>query len=371
MLPLAAQERQEPQDLGPVVHASCGSDAAGPSRGRGSLFILGVAVESYGDAGLEQHGALETARAVHDSLAAVAGSFYDCRSRLLLGAGATGPAVRAALDSIAAEIRPGDVFAFYFRGLAAPRFLVLADSLPLPPPPSSPAEAPPQTFERRLLRSDALAARLAALPTRRLLLVFDALGGASYFESLRVALAPRVGARVATRDLTAFATPGVPTMVAGAAHPATALGLALLQSLGEERRDAPIRLASALANRVLERLDYPVMVHQAGADLVLGASDSPLAIANAEALADTLPWISSCGDRCPRIEPVGVQQSITLYGRSAGLPAGARLWVNGRRARMAGDDFEVELPPAALRETLRIRALLPDGTRYETTGRVP
>lgn len=349
-LPLAAQERQEPQHR---------------------LFILGVAVASYDDAALEQHGALETARAVHDSLAAVAGAFYDCRSRLLLGAAATQPALQAALDSIAAEIRPGDVFAFYFRGLAAPRFLVLADSLPLPPPPSSPAEAPPPTFARRLLRSDALAAWLAALPTRSVLLVLDAPGGASYFESLRAALAPSVGARVATRDLTAFATPGVPVMVAGAAHPATALGLALLQSLGEERRDAPIRLASALANRVLERLDYPVMVHQAGADLVLGASDSPLAVANAAALADTLPWVSSCAPRCPEIVTVGVQQSITLYGRAARLPLGARLWVNGRRARLAGEDFEVELPPAALREPLRIRALLPDGTRYETTGRLP
>ncbi|HRQ78342.1 MAG TPA: hypothetical protein PLY94_07055, partial [Gemmatimonadaceae bacterium] len=339
--------------------------------GRHTLFILGVAVASYGDAALEQHGALETARAVHDSLAAVAGSFYACRSRLLLGAEATQPALRDALDRIAAEIQPGDVFAFYYRGLAAPRFLVLSDSLPLPPPPTSPTATPPPEFERRLQRSEQFAAWLAALPTRAQLLVFDAPGGASYFESLRVELAPPMGARVATRDLTAFATPGLPVMVAGATHPATALGLALLQSLGEEGRDAPIRLASALANRVLERLDYPVMVHQAGADLVLGTSASSLAIANAAALADTLPWTSSCGERCPQVQPVGVQQSITLYGSSAGLPAGARLWVNGRRARLAGDDFEVELPPAALRESLRIRALLPDGTRFETTGRLP
>ena len=349
-LPLAAQERQEPQHR---------------------LFILGVAVASYGDAALDQHGALETARAVHDSLIAVAGGFYATHGRLILGAGATQPALRAALDSIAAEIRPGDMFAFYFRGLAAPRFLVLADSHPLPPPPASPSETPPPQFERRLLRSEAFADWLAALPTRAQLLVLDAPAGASYFESLRVALAPPAGARVATRDLTAFATPGGPGMVAGAAHPATALGLALLQSLSEERRDAPIRLASALANRVLERLDYPVMVHQAGADLVLGASASPLALANATALTDTMPWTSDCASRCPEVVPVGVQQSITLYGRAARLPVGARLWVNGRRARLAGEDFEVELPPAALREPLRIRALLPDGTRYEATGRLP
>src|SRR5690606_1936742 len=104
---------------------------------------------------------------------------------------------------------------------------------------------------------------------------------------------------------------------------------------------------------------------------VLGASDAPLAVANAAALADTLPWVSNCAPRCPEIVPVGVQQSITLYGRAARLPMGARLWVNGRRARLAGEDFEVELPPAALRETLRIRALLPDGTRFEATGRLP
>jgi hypothetical protein len=335
------------------------------------MHLLSIGIADYGDPAVDQPGAEASAQALLDSLIAVAGTFYDVRSRLVVGPQATRARVTAALDSIAAAVRAGDVVAIAFRGLAAPRFLVLADSLPLPPPPTSPGAAPPATFERRLLRADALGRWLAALGTRQVLLVLDAPTGASYFEGLREVLAAPPGAREATRDLTAFASPGLPVSVAGGDAPLTALGLALLQALGDERRDAPIRLASALATRVLERLDYPVMVHQAGADLVLGSAASPLAMANAAALRDSATWISDCAPRCPTLEPLGVQQVITLYGRAERLPLGARVWVNGRRARIAGETFEVELPPAALRDTVRIRALLPDGSRYETVGRLP
>lgn len=357
-----------------LISAQAGAAAQGTRAvpaPRATLHVLSIGISDYGDATVAQPGAEAATRALQDSLAAVAGAYYDLRPRRLLGPEATRERVMAALDSVAAEIRPGDVFALTYRGLAAPRFLVLADSLPLPPPPASPGAAPPAAFERRLLRADALGRWLAALPTRQVLLVLDAPAGASYFEGLREQLAAPAGARTATRDLTAFATPGLPVQVAGGEMPLTALGLALLQALGDERRDAPIRLASALATRVLERLDYPVMVHQAGADIVLGSSDSPLAIANASALGDSLPWVSTCAARCPTIVPVGVQQVITLYGRAERLPLGARVWVNGRRARIAGESFEVELPPAALREPLRIRALLPDGSRFETSARLP
>lgn len=351
--------------LAAPMAAQGGADAAAPPRH--TLHVLSIGIAVYGDASVDQPGAEASALALRDSLAAVAGAFYDVRTRTLLGPVATRGRVMAALDSLAAEIRPGDLFVFAYRGLAAPRFLVLADTLPLPPPPASAGAAPPPTFEQRLLRADALGRWLAALDTRQLLLVLDAPMGASFFDGLRSQLAAPPGARVATRDLTAFASPGLPVQVAGGEAPLTALGLALLQSLGEERRDAPIRLASALATRVLERLDYPVMIHQAGADLVLGASPSPRALANAAALGDSLPWTSDCAARCPVIVPVGVQQVITLYGRAERLPLGARLWVNGRRARIAGETFEVELPPAALREVLRIRALLPDGSRFEAS----
>lgn len=354
-----------------VAFAQRDGRTTAPAAARSTLHLLSVGISAYGDAAVDQPGAEAFAQALHDSLMVIAGAYHEVRARRLPGPAATREAVMAALDSIATEIQPGDVFILGYRGLAAPRFLVLADSQPLPPPPASPGAAPPASFEGRLLRADVLGPWLAALRTRRIVLVFDAPTGASYFENLREHLAAPPGARVATRDLTAFASPGLPVQVAGGDAPLTALGLALLQALGDEHRDAPIRLASALATRVLERLDYPVMVHQAGADIVLGSSAAPMALANAAALDDSLPWTSTCGAQCPLIEPVGVQQVITLYGRAERLPLGARLWVNGRRARIAGESFEVELPPAALREPLRIRALLPDGSRFESVRRLP
>lgn len=336
-----------------------------------TLHYVGIAVESYGNPAVEQAGGIATAQALRDSLFQVAGPFYTTRARLLLGAAATRARVLATLDSVAREIAPGDLLVLYYRGLASPRFLVLADSAPLPPPPRSAGEAAPVELERRALRSELLGAWLAALPARAQLIVLDAPAGAEFFNGLRPQLVAAPGALRATRDLTAFASPGMPTLRRGEAGVQTLLAGALLQALGDERRDAPVRLASAISNRLLELLDEPVMVHEAGADLVLGTSGSALAMANASALSDSLPWQSSCGTQCPRFTVQGLRQSITVFGGHERLPLGGRMFVNGRRARLTDDSFEVELPPAAARATLQLRVLLPDGTRYETTGRVP
>lgn len=359
--------------LGPALWPAVGAAQAtrAPAAVGPALHVLSVGVEDYRNPELRQRGAEDDARAFVDSLTRLAEPMYGVRARLLVGAAATREAVVAALDAIQREVRPQDVVAVYIRGLGSPRFLVLADSLPLPPPPRTPGELPPPTFERRLLRADVLGPWMAALRTRQLLLVLDTPDGAQFFQPLREFVAAAPGAREATRDLIVFAAPGPPVPVvdpAGAPH--SALGAGLLSALGAERA-APIRLASAVANRLLESLDDPVMVHQAGRDLVLGAAPQAVAQQNAAALRDTVPWTSTCSAACPTLTVTGVQQVVTVFGTASALPVGARVFVNGRRARLADERWEVELPPAATREPVRIRVLLPDGTRYETIARGP
>ncbi len=328
--------------------------------------MLSIGIEDYHDAELRQHGALANAQAVLDSLIAVNDGFYLERSRLLLGPAATAPALRAAMQATAAGMRPGDLFVLYFRGLSSPRFLVLADTARLPAAPSAAGASAPPELEARVLRADSLGRWLAALPTRQQLVIIDAPQGAAFFQGVQARLTTPAGARRASRDILAIASPSWPVPAVDAqGSPHTALGLGLLRALSAERRQAPIRLGSALATRLLESLDDPVMIYEAGADLVLGASRQPLARANANALRDSLPWTSNCGGPLPVLPLQDVRNTITLVGSAAGLPAGARLFVNGRRARFLGEQFEVELPPGALQDSLRLRVLLPDGCRAE------
>jgi hypothetical protein len=355
--------------LGAPLMAQPPASAAAPHRPR--LHVLSIGIEDYRDPDLRQRGAAADAQAVHDSLVALSDGLYIVRGQVLVGPAATAPAVRAALRAVAAAVRPGDVVVLYYRGLASPRFLVLADSTALPAP-AAPGAAPPPAFEARLLRADSLAHWLATLPTRQQLVILDAPNGAAFFQTMQPQLRAAPGAREALRDLTAIALPGLPIAAPDArGAPHTVLGLALLQALGAERREAPIRLASALATRVLESLQDPVMIYESGADLVLGASAHPLARANAQALRDPRPWTPTCAAPSAPLRLLEVRNTITLVGSAAGLPTGARLFVNGRRARFAGEAFEVELPPAAAAAPVRIRVLLPDGCRFEVERALP
>lgn len=338
---------------------------------RPALHVLSIGIEAYGDPQLRQPGAEEDARAVVDSLAALAAPMYEFHAKTLLGAMATRSAVIDALDSLRARLRPQDIVVLYYRGLGGSRFLVLADSLPLPAPDHS-GQVPPPSVERRLLRPELLGSWMGTLPTREQLIVLDSPDGAGYFQRLREQVAAPPAALRANLDLMVLAAPGLPVPVTDAVGaPHTALGAGFLAALGSERREAAIRLASALAARLLESVNNPVMVYQSGADLVLGAAPQRLAQDNAAALRDSTPWTSSCGTTCPTIVVTGVQQVVTVVGTVSGLPEGARMFVNGRRVRFESSRFEVELPPAATRAVLRIRVLLPDGMRYETTGRLP
>lgn len=339
---------------------------------RPAMHVLSVGIEDYRDPQLLQRGAEADARAVVDSIAAISAPMYDLRSTMLLGAAATRDAVVAALDSLRARARPQDIVVLYYRGIGSSRFLVLADSLPLPPPPSAPGQAPPVSFERRLLRPDVLGRWMAALPTRQQLVVLDTPDGPGFFQELREYFAAPAGSLRAPRDLMVLAAPGVPVLVEDAAgQPHSALGAGFLAALGAERREALIRLSSAIAARVLQGLNDPVMVYESGSDLVLGAASQALAQANAAAIRDSMPWSAECAASCPTIAVTGIQQVVTLVGTVTGLPEGARMFVNGRRVRFDASRFEVELPPAAMRLPLRIRVLLPDGTRYETTRTLP
>lgn len=335
---------------------------------RPTMHVLSVGIEDYRDRELRQRGAEADARAVVDSLTALVGPMYAIQVTTLLGDAATRDAFVAALDAVKSRVRAEDIVVLYYRGLGSARFLVMADSVPLPPPPSAPGQAPSASLERRLLRPDVLGRWMAALPTRQQLIVLDSPDGPGFFQQLREHIATPAGSLRAPRDLMVLAAPGVPVSVtdaAGRAH--SALGAGFLAALGTERRDAPIRLSSAVALRVLQSLDDPVMVYEAGSDLVLGASAQSLAQANAAALRDSTPWSAECGAICPTIAVTGIQQVVTLVGSITGAPEGVRMFVNGRRVRFDASRFEVELPPAAMRAPMRIRVLLPDGTRYETT----
>jgi hypothetical protein len=330
-------------------------------HGRATMHVLSVGIEDYANPALRQTGAAQGARAVADSLRALAGELFDVRVRVLTGSIATRGAVLAAMDSVRNEALPHDILVFYYRGLSSARFLVLADSLPLPSAPSTPGAQPPASFEARLLRATVLGDWLTAVPAQQQLLVIESPEGAGFFHAARERLAAPEGALRATRDLTALATPGSPTGV---------LTAVLLESLGEEHREADVSLGSTLTQRVRDRLDAPIVVHEAGADLVLGAAPTAGARETALALRDVTPW-STCVRECPRVELLMVENTYTLVGRVTRLPADAWVFVNGRRARRDGERFEVELPPAALTQPVRVRTVRRDGARAESTLRLP
>lgn len=336
------------------------------------LHILTVGIDDYLDPALVQAGAEADAVAFADSLRALARGAFEVVETRLLGAEATRDALAAALAAVAATADSADVFAFYFRGLGGPRFLVLADSLPMPPPPRAPGAVPPASFERRIVRSDALGGWLMALRPRAQLLVLDAPDAANFFHEMRPVLAGPPGGAVPARDLTAMAMHGPPIEVAGAdGRVHGVLTESLLHALGVERDSALVGLASSVALRVLGRLDHPVMVHQAGGDVVLGAREGAAGRGAAMAMRSAVPWAGTCGDDCPRIALLRVENTYTLVGRAEGLPDGALLFVNGRRARLTADRFEVELPPAAMRAEMRVRTLAPNGSRFEALVRLP
>lgn len=342
--------------------------AAPPPR----LYLLTVGIDGYLDRALLQQGAEADAVAFADSVRAVARGAFEVVETRLVGAQASRAAVAAAFAAIAAVADSGDVFVLYYRGLGGPRFLVLADSLPLPPPPAAPGARPPESFERRLVRSDALAGWLAALRPRAQFLVLDAPDAAGFFHEMRPLLAGPPGSATPPRDLTVFAMHGPPVEVEGGdGRVHGVLSESVLHALGAERDSALVVLASSVALRVLGRLDHPVMVHQAGGDVVLGARDTPAGRDGAAAMRTAVPWGAQCGTECPRISLLRVENTYTLVGRADGLPAGAMLFVNGRRARRTEERFEVEVAPAALRAPLRVRVLLPDGGRFETVAQLP
>lgn len=314
--------------------------------GRPVLHLVSIAIEDYAAPLERQPGALQSATAMRDTLRAVAGDVYALRTHQLAGARATGAAVRALLDSIARDVRATDQLVLYFRGAGSATGLQLADG--------------------GSLRPNELGGWLAKLRTRTQVVVLDAADAAAYIQAMRPKLtAPRNAVRAA-RDLTAFGVAGAPVMVTDLrGRVQTALGLELLRALGDERRAARVVLASSVATRVLERMDSPVMVYQSGRDLVLGARREASALADAAAIRDTTPWQTTCAAACPMITVTAVEQRITLVGRAPDLAPDALVFVNGRRVRWMGNRFEVELPPGALRLPLRVRALLPDGSRLE------
>lgn len=346
--------------------------APAPAQTLPTLHVLTIGVEHYLDRALRQEGAEGDAAAFADSLRATAVGAYAVSETRLIGASATREAVAAAMDGIIAGAKPSDAFALYYRGLGSPRFLVLADSLPMPPPPSAPGASPPESFERRLLRTDQLARWLVQLPARARVLVLDAPDAAAMFQELRPLIAATPGAPAAPTDLTAFAMHGPPIETLGAdGRVHGVLTESLLHALGEARDTSAVVLASSVALTVLARLDHPVLVHQAGGDIVVGAREDADGRARARALQSAEPWTNACGAACPRVEATAVENTYTLVGRAQSLPAGSLLFVNGRRVRLEGTRFEVELAPAALRSDLRVRALLPDGARFETVLRLP
>jgi hypothetical protein len=335
--------------LGSLACASprqAATPAAPSPSDRPVLHLVSVAIAQYAAPAAPQPGALESARALRDSLRTVAGDVYELRVHALAGSAATGPAVRALLDTIARTVRASDQLVLYFRGAGSDDALHLADGGTLPP--------------------NVLGGWLAKLRTRTQFVVIDAADGAAYVHAMREKLrAPREAVRAA-RDLTALAAPGAPVLVNDLrGRTQTALGAELLRALGDERRESRVVLASSVATRVLERMDTPVMVYQSGRDLVLGARREAAAREDALAIRDTTPWRTTCGAACPMISVAAVEQRITLVGRAPDLSPDALVFVNGRRVRWMGSRFEVELPPGALRLPLRVRALLPDGSRLE------
>ncbi len=330
-------------------------------QSRPTMHVLSVGIEDYANPALAQTNAVRDARAFADSMRALGDGLFNVQVRVLTGAAATRRAVKAAMDSVRTASSPDDVLVFYYRGLSSSRFLVLADTVPLPPPPSAPGAQPPAYFEARLLRASVLGEWLTVVSAQHQLLVLESPDGAGFFHAARELLAAPEGALRATRDLMVLATPGAPSGV---------LTAALLESLGEERRHATVALGSTLAQRVIDKLDAPIVVHQAGADVVLGAARTAAAVATAQALRDFTPW-SACATACPIIELLVVENGHTLVGRTRRLAADALVFVNGRRARREGERLEVELPPAAIKRPVQVRVLNANGTRYESTLGLP
>lgn len=335
---------------------------------RPKLHLISVGIAQYGSPVLRQAGADEDAVRVAVALSQIAMPFYSVHAHTLVGASATRAALMAALDSVQRSAGPKDLVTLYFRGLGGPRFLVLADTLPMPAAPRSAVELPPASFEARILRYDVLANWIMSLPTRQILLVLEAPEASSFFHSVRERLAAPPTALRALKDLAAFATPGAPTALMFASGESGVLTAAFVESLEEEREARGVALFSTLMPRVVYRLDAPIMVHEAGADLVLGADTA--AESSADALRDTSRW-AACEQDCPTLTLEGVENDYTLVGRALGLAPGAKLFVNGRRARLDGPRFEVELPPAALRAELSLRVLGADFRRFEELQRLP
>lgn len=343
-LPLAAQEQR------PTLHA------------------VSIGIEDYGSAALRQGGADVDALRVLGALGGLARPFYTMRAYGLSGASATRAAVMAVLDSVQRVAEPDDFVALYFRGLGGPRFLVLADSMPMPSAPTAPGEQAPASFEARLLRADALASWLLAVQSRQILLVLEAPEASSYFHAIRERLAAPPSAVRAVKDLAALATPGAPSALMFSSGETGVLTAALLESLDEERDARGLALFSTLLPRVVYRLDAPIVVHEAGADLVLGATPALRPVG--DALRDSTRW-ESCTRDCPTLALDRVENNYTLVGRAEGLEPNAKLFVNGRRARRQGSRFEVELPPAALRGELSLRVLRNDFPHFEERLRLP
>jgi hypothetical protein len=327
----------------------------GGTSSRATMHVLSVGVEDYANRALVQVNAVASAHAFADSMRALGEGLFDVRVRVLAGPAATRQALVAVMDSLRGESRVNDLLVLYYRGLSSSRFLVLADTAPMPRPPATPGAQPPPAFEARLLRASFFGEWLALMPARQMLLVLESPDAAGFFHAARESLAAPEGALRATRDLAVLATPGSPSGV---------LTTAVLSSLGEERRAQTITLGSTLAQRVLDKLDAPIVVHQAGADVVLGAAPTAHARVIAAAVRDTMPWIACAGEN---LEIVAVANTYTLVGRAKQTAGDAMLFVNGRRARREGERFEVELPPAALERPVQVRVLTANGTRCEST----
>ncbi len=353
-----------------VAAGSSAAPSSAQSQGsaRPTLYIVSVGIDDYASPALRQDGADADAERVLRAFSEVASPFYAVVARRLSGASATRAALMQTFDSLRASAGADDVVLLYFRGLGGPRFLVMADSAPMPAAPSGPGQAPPASFEARLLRSDALADWMLSLRARQILLVLEAPEAASYFHAVRERLAAPAGASRAVKDLVALATPGFPAALSFAAGPSGVLTAALTESLQEERKARGLSLVSRLLPRVLYKLDAPVLVHEAGAEIVLGADAA--ARPAAAALRDDAPW-SACERDCPLIELERVDGCCTLVGTTATLEASAKLFVNGRLARRDGRRFAVELPPAAFTAELQLRVLQADFTRWETKRRLP
>ncbi len=346
------------------------SHLSGPTLNdtRPKLHVITIGIAQYGSPALRQAGAEEDAVRVAVAMSQLAMPFYSVQAHTLVGASATRAALMAALDSVQRSAGPNDLVALYFRGLGGPRFLVLADTLPMPPAPRSAGERPPASFEARILRHEVMANWMITLPARQMFVVLEAPEASSFFHNVRERLAAPPAALRATKDLAAFATPGAPTALMFASGESGVLTAAFVESLEEERAARGLALFSTLVPRVVYRLDAPIMVHEAGADLVLGADAA--AESAAGALRDTARW-AGCERDCPTLTLEGVENNYTLVGRALGLAPGAKLFVNGRRARLDGPRFAVELPPAALRAELSLRVLGADFTRFEERARLP